>query len=68
MNKLKEFNENGFYIARSITPLSMHKEIFLTFYDVIISMINRHKIKIESEIKKIMKSGFTDCLFKPLTL
>ena len=60
MDKLKKFNENGFYIARSITPLSMHKEIFLTFYDVIISMINRHKIKTDYEIKNIEDLNYPD--------
>jgi len=60
MDKLKELSENGFYIAKSITPISMHKEIFLTFYDVLISMISRHKIRTDFQIKNIEDLNYPD--------
>jgi hypothetical protein len=60
MDKLKELNDNGYYISRSITPISMHKEIFLTFYDILISMVNRHKINIDFKIKNIEDLNYPD--------
>ena len=53
MDKIKDFNENGFYIGRSIIPISLHKELFLTFYDLATSMVNRYKIQLDFEFKNI---------------
>ena len=53
MNKIKEFNENGFCIAKSIIPVALHKELFLTFYDLVTSMVNRHKVQLDFDFKDI---------------
>ena len=42
MDKIKKFNEDGFYIEKSIIPVTLHRELFLTFYDLITSMVNRY--------------------------
>ena len=53
MDKIKKFNEDGFYIEKSIIPVALHRELFLTFYDLITSMVNRYKIKLDFKFKDI---------------
>ena len=42
---LKNFTKNGYHIEKSVTPLSVHEELFFIFYDLSLSAINRKKIK-----------------------
>ena len=60
MNKIKEFNENGFCIAKSIIPVALHKELFLTFYDLVTSMVNRHKVQLDFDFKDISDVKYPD--------
>ncbi len=54
MNRLKNFKEEGYHIEKSLVPISVHKELFFTFYDLTISQIQRNKqIQLNFEIKKI---------------
>ena len=55
---LKDFITNGYHIEKSVTPLSVHEELFFIFYDLSLSAINRNKIKLDYIPKNI-----DDCIF-----
>ena len=50
---LNSFEENGFIIKKNFIKNSYHSELFYLFYDLGISSINRNKIKIDCEFKKV---------------
>ena len=58
MNKIKHFKENGFYIEKSVISISLQEELFLIFYDLALSSLNRNKIKLDFEIKNINEVSF----------
>tara|TARA_B100000315_G_C14470351_1_gene538016 strand:+ start:137 stop:556 length:420 start_codon:yes stop_codon:yes gene_type:complete len=54
MNRVKNFKEKGYHIEKSLVPVSVHEELFFTYYDLAISQIQRNKqIQVNFEIKKI---------------
>jgi len=64
MKKIKDFKENGFYIEKSVIPKSLQEELFLVFYDLALSSLNRNKIKLDFEIKNINKVSFPNDVVK----
>ena len=40
----ENFKKNGFYIGKSVTPKSLHEELYFIFYDLSVSTIKRNKI------------------------
>ena len=53
MHKLN-YKEEGYHIEKSLVPISVHEEIFFTFYDLAISQVKKNKqIQLDFEIKKI---------------
>ena len=55
---LKNFTKNGYHIEKSVTPLSVHEELFFIFYDLSLSAINRKKIKLDYIPKNINECYF----------
>tara|TARA_B100000029_G_scaffold501973_1_gene576451 strand:+ start:1169 stop:2017 length:849 start_codon:yes stop_codon:yes gene_type:complete len=54
MNALNNYKEKGYHIEKSVIPISAHKELFFTYYDLAISLIQRNKkISLNFEIKNI---------------
>jgi hypothetical protein len=54
MNALSNYKEKGYHIEKSLVPISAHKELFFTYYDLAISLIRRNKqIPLNFEIKNI---------------
>ena len=54
MSSLTIFKEQGCYIEKSLVLISVHKELFFTFYDLVVSLIQRNKkILLNYKIKKI---------------
>ena len=54
MSSLTIFKEQGYYIEKSLALISVHKELFFTFYDLVVSLIQRNKkILLNYKIKKI---------------
>ena len=54
MSRLAIFKEQGYYIEKSLVPISAHKELFISFYDLAVSLIQRNKkIQLNYKIKKI---------------
>ena len=43
MDRLNSFKDKGYHIEKSLVPISVHRELFLTFYDLVISQIQRNK-------------------------
>jgi len=54
----KNFTKNGYHIEKSVTPLSVHEELFFIFYDLSLSAINRKKIKLDYIPKNINECYF----------
>ena len=55
---LKNFTKNGYHFEKSVTPLSVHEELFFIFYDLSLSAINRKKIKLDYIPKNINECYF----------
>ena len=54
MDALSNYKEKGYHIEKSVVPISAHKELFFTYYDLAISLIRRNKkIPLNFEIKNI---------------
>ena len=54
MDALINYKEKGYHIEKSVVPISAHKELFFTYYDLAISLIRRNKqIPLNFEIKNI---------------
>ena len=54
MSRLNSFKDKGYHIEKSLVPISIHRELFFTFYDLAISQIQRNKqIQLNFKIKKI---------------
>ncbi len=54
MSSLTIFKEQGYYIEKSLVLISVHKELFFIFYDLVVSLIQRNKkILLNYKIKKI---------------
>ena len=57
---LTNFKKKGYHIEKSVTPLSVHEELFFIFYDLSISTLNRNKIKLNYIPKNIDDCSFPD--------
>ena len=54
MSRLNSFKDKGYHIEKSFVPISVHRELFFTFYDLAISQIQRNKqVQLNYKIKKI---------------
>ena len=61
---LENFQKHGYHIEKSVTPLSIHEELFFIFYDLALSTIKRNNIKIDFIPKKVDECIFPDNLNK----
>ena len=53
MHKLN-FKKKGYHVEKSLVPISVHKELFFTFYDLAISQLKKNvQIQLDFEIKKL---------------
>ena len=54
MNRLENYREKGYHVEKSLVPISVHRELFFTYYDLAISLIQKNKqIQLNFKIKNI---------------
>ncbi len=60
MSIIKNFKNDGYHIEKSVTPVSVHEELFFMFYDLSASIIKRENISLSFIPKSIRETVYPD--------